>query len=199
MKTKGKSELAQEAAIKAVLAAGYVPDGETRSETVRMPTTDCPVVGRGKIGGELATFGGRQRFALLGTPYKVTVGQRSTNFYEFDKGQDKEAHGFKYLDTVDLEGVARTAREFRARIIDPEPTPDRFAELICEAINRDPSMGDECDVEDAKSYPAYRDSPAMIAIKFATGGKMRLHVTPVLTDKNCLLPNGEKHPGWHVF
>lgn len=109
MKNKVKLELAQEAAIKAVLDAGYVADGETRSESVRMPTTACPVVGRGKIGGEVATFGGRQRFALIGTPYKVTVGPRTTNFYEFEKGKDKEAHGFKYFDTSDIEGITAMA------------------------------------------------------------------------------------------
>jgi hypothetical protein len=106
-----KAQLAQEAAIKAVLAAGFVADGETRSETVRMPTMDCPVSNRGKSGGELTTFGGRQRFAIPETTHRVTVGPRTTNFYEFEKG--KEIWGFRPFETFELDAI-RAAAEARA-------------------------------------------------------------------------------------
>jgi hypothetical protein len=50
----------QERAIALLVAAGWVPAGQTQSETVRVPTSRSPVFGG--IGGELHTFGGRPRF-----------------------------------------------------------------------------------------------------------------------------------------
>lgn len=43
------------------MSHGFVPDGKTMEETVRVPTVDAPV--RGASGGELRTFGGRDRLA----------------------------------------------------------------------------------------------------------------------------------------
>lgn len=104
-----KSELAQAAAIEAVLAAGFVADGETRSETVRIPTERCPVLCRGKMGGEIATFGGRPRFALPGTNRRVTVGPRTVCFYRFEKGKDPT--GFKSIDTKNLAAVVAACNQ----------------------------------------------------------------------------------------
>ena len=55
--------------IDAFLAAGFVPDGQTREKTVRIPTRNSPLLGRS--GGELAKLGGQQRFVLPGTNIKA--------------------------------------------------------------------------------------------------------------------------------
>lgn len=67
------------------MSHGFVPDGKTMEETVRVPTMDAPVFG--SSGGELRTFGGRSRFALPGTNVRCTVGPRTTNVYEVVDGQ----------------------------------------------------------------------------------------------------------------
>ena len=102
---RSKTEIALEAAINAVTAAGFVADGETRSESSRRKT--------GELTEALIGVGGRQRFALPGTAHKVTVGRRTTNFYQFEKGKDKEPRNFRYFDTADLDGIARAASEAR--------------------------------------------------------------------------------------
>ena len=58
---------------------GFVPDGDTRTETVRVPTMRSPVFGGS--GGELHSFGGRQRLRKPGTDLCVTVGPRTTFLY----------------------------------------------------------------------------------------------------------------------
>lgn len=100
-----RGEQAQAAAIQAVIAAGFVPEGETRQETVRMESAANPIYGG--IGGKLATFGGRPRFSLPGTNRRVTVGPRSVCFYNFEKG--KEPTGFKSLDTKDTAAIVAAA------------------------------------------------------------------------------------------
>ena len=64
--------------IKWLLDNGWSADGQTITETVRIPTVRSPVFGG--TGGELATFGGRQRFRK-GSQF-CTVGKRTVNFYE---------------------------------------------------------------------------------------------------------------------
>lgn len=76
----------------ALLAAGFIADGHTESETVRIPTRNCPVYGG--IGGELATFGGRKRFRR-GEQF-VTVGKRTICFYE---KRDRKAYNFRSYPT----------------------------------------------------------------------------------------------------
>lgn len=67
-----------EIVISALLENGWAEDEKTFEEMVRIPTTGCPVYG--KSGGELATFGGRLRFAK--NERKCTVGKRTTYFYD---------------------------------------------------------------------------------------------------------------------
>lgn len=69
--TKSQQHLAN--IVDALLAAGFVEDGETRSETVRVGTSASPVFGGS--GGELRTFGGRARYRR-GDVF-VTVGPRT--------------------------------------------------------------------------------------------------------------------------
>ncbi len=66
--------------IDALLKRGFVANGQTRQETVRIPTMRSPATCGGKAGGELATFGGRMRFAHP-SGLKATVGKRTTFFY----------------------------------------------------------------------------------------------------------------------
>lgn len=68
----------------ALEGAGLVRDGETRSESVRVATRRSPVYGRG--GGELRTFGGRERWRKPGTDVRVTVGSRTVNVYTASPG-----------------------------------------------------------------------------------------------------------------
>jgi len=60
-----------------LIAHGWQEDGTTREETVRIPTMRSPVFGG--VGGELRTFGGRQR--LRKGDRRVTVGPRTVCFY----------------------------------------------------------------------------------------------------------------------
>ena len=74
-----------ELVIDELVSNGWVEAGTTKQEAVRIPTTRCPVLNGGKSGGELATFGGRQRFRLPATDWFATVGPRTTCFYKKDQ------------------------------------------------------------------------------------------------------------------
>lgn len=84
-----KTDTAIQAVLAALASAGFADDGQTKQETVRVPTQASPVFGA--AGGELRTFGGRARFVLPGseldgpmngnTQVRVTVGARTTFFY----------------------------------------------------------------------------------------------------------------------
>lgn len=88
---------AKAAVIEALISAGFVASGETRRETVRIPTTKSPLYG--KSGGELATLGGRQRFERPGTNRRATVGKITTCFYEVD---GREARNFVTMQTREV-------------------------------------------------------------------------------------------------
>lgn len=81
-------------------AHGFAADGFTDSQTVRIPTVRAPVFGG--IGGELATFGGRKRFARNGL--KVTVGKRTTYFYRVENKQLDPNFG-KRFNTSDVDAI----------------------------------------------------------------------------------------------
>jgi hypothetical protein len=72
-------------AVDALLAAGWLADGATPTETVRMGTSASPVYGGS--GGELRVFGGRQRFVRPGGDLRCTVGRSSVSFYHVRDGQ----------------------------------------------------------------------------------------------------------------
>ena len=86
--------------------AGFVPDGATPVETVRVPTAASPLFG--KSGGVLATFGGRVRMAMPGTDIKVTVGARTTYLYRVQPSDDPRdrVRGIAHLDTRDVAAIA---------------------------------------------------------------------------------------------
>ncbi len=94
-------------AIDALLAAGFLPDGHTRQELVRIPTRNSPVFGHS--GGELAKLGGRQRFALPDTDVKCTVGKRTLALYRTGVSGLTGltgVTGLATLNTSDLSGLA---------------------------------------------------------------------------------------------
>ncbi|TAN03176.1 MAG: hypothetical protein EPN36_14355 [Rhodanobacteraceae bacterium] len=66
-------------AIATLEAHGFVPDGHTSEQLVRIPTSKSPVYG--SSGGELATMGGRARYAKPGMKILATVGKRTTCVY----------------------------------------------------------------------------------------------------------------------
>ena len=70
--------------------SGWQPFGETKSEQVRIGTSKVPVYGG--IGGEVRTFGGRQRYRKGETDLFVTLGRNSVCFYH---RQDGKAIGFR--------------------------------------------------------------------------------------------------------
>lgn len=101
-----KTEQAMEAVINALLTAGFQPDGQTREETVRIPTAASPVFGRS--GGELAKFGGRQRYSQTGTNIKATVGPRTTAIYRVEGKGIEGVCGIATHKTSDSQAIAAT-------------------------------------------------------------------------------------------
>jgi hypothetical protein len=101
-----KTQQAMAAAIDALLAAGFEPDGQTREEVVRVPTRQSPVLGYS--GGELARFGGRQRFAQRGTNVKATVGPRTTAVYRIEGAGLAGVRGIASHDTSDGASIRAT-------------------------------------------------------------------------------------------
>ncbi len=97
------------AVIDALLQAGFLPDGETRTEVVRVPTTSSPLFGLS--GGELAKFGGRQRFALGTSGIKATVGKRTTAVYRMVGAGLAGVQGIASFDTGDLEKLRQVLAE----------------------------------------------------------------------------------------
>lgn len=98
-----KALLAVEEVLKCLGAAGFVEDGATRTEHVRVPTKDSPVFGQS--GGQLATFGGRMRFVKAGTRIKATVGKRTTAIYEVQGAGLAGVRGIASADTSDIEKI----------------------------------------------------------------------------------------------
>lgn len=66
--------MTRDQAVAVLLAAGFVANGSTRTENVRIPTSAVP-------SGERRTLGGRLRFALPGTEVRATVGARTVCLY----------------------------------------------------------------------------------------------------------------------
>jgi len=97
---KTPSQSRVETIIQMLQGRGWILDGETRAETVRVPTMRAPVSNHGKSGGELRTFGGRTRLAK--DDRRVTVGARTTCFYRL-KG--KEPVDFDRVSTKDIESI----------------------------------------------------------------------------------------------
>lgn len=98
-----KNQQAMAAVIELLLAAGFLPDGETRQEHVRIPTAKAPVFGHS--GGVLATLGGRQRYVKAGTAIKATVGPRTTALYRVDGGGIEGVRGIATLATSEVTAI----------------------------------------------------------------------------------------------
>lgn len=91
-----------EAAVTVFEELGFLEDGATRTEHVRIGTSRSPVYGG--TGGELRVFGGRMRMALPGTDIRATVGKVSVCVYRAaGKGQpaqDMRTFGTRELDML---------------------------------------------------------------------------------------------------
>ncbi len=97
--------------IELLTAAGFVADGKTAIETVRVPTVKAPIGNRGKSGGVLRTFGGRLRF-VRSDGLKVTVGERSIYFWRpmsaRDQCGEKRFHtDVAYFKTSERDAIAK--------------------------------------------------------------------------------------------
>ena len=88
-----------ELVISTLLENGWVENGRTVSEQVRIPTSRSPIFG--KCGGELATFGGRLRFVKGNR--KCTVGKRTTYFYDSDNPEGGKPFNTKDFDEITSE------------------------------------------------------------------------------------------------
>lgn len=114
-----KTDAAIQAVLTALASAGFVEDGQTKQETVRVPTQASPVYGAS--GGELRTFGGRARFRLPGselpstigdTAVKVTVGARTTFIYRnVYRGWAQYTTTIASLKTKDLAAIEKVLAE----------------------------------------------------------------------------------------
>lgn len=98
------TESSTDQVIALVTRFGFVPDGTTRTQQVRIPTTRSPVFGHGRNppGGELRTLGGRLRF-VRGKMH-VTVGRFSTYFY--GRVDDLSGPPPAMFQTKDIAGIA---------------------------------------------------------------------------------------------
>lgn len=76
---------------------GFCASGKTRAESVKFVTVNSY-----PFAGKVATFGGRERFELPETDWKVTVGKRTVYFYQSGKGA---AAGGQQFQTRDLEEI----------------------------------------------------------------------------------------------
>ncbi len=104
-----RSEQSMADAIDALYAAGFVSDGHTREEIVRIPTKNSPLLGRS--GGELAKLGGRQRFAQANTSLKATVGKRTVSVYRVN---DQGLTGVTGIASFDTSDIARLRQVLQA-------------------------------------------------------------------------------------
>ena len=81
------------AIVNTLTRAGFVADGQTAQEVVRVPTVRSPLYGN--TGGERRTFGGRQRYTKLGTTVRVTIGSRTVNVYRVVDGNTEFLANYK--------------------------------------------------------------------------------------------------------
>lgn len=65
-----------------LLVAGFVPDGQTRQEHVRIPTAKTPVFGHSAVCWRRLAVGNDSSRA--GTTIKATVGPRTTALYRIE-------------------------------------------------------------------------------------------------------------------
>ena len=111
----------QAAVIAVLLEAGFVGDGQTRTQTVRIPTQEAPLHGRG--GGRLATFGGRVRFRLPGSDLHVTVGARTTTVYRKHGPGLEGVQGLAYCRTRDLDEIRAVLADLVREEVSPRSAP----------------------------------------------------------------------------
>jgi len=95
---RSEAEQSVDRLVKLLLMMGFIEDGQTKIEHVRIATQKNPVFGG--IGGERATFGGRKRFVR--GDQRVTVGKRTTCFYRIENGKPTEFHNYE---TKDYDGI----------------------------------------------------------------------------------------------
>lgn len=104
-----------EKVIQLLTKAGYQPAGQTIGETFRIVTqASYPCAG-----AEIST-GGRQRFAIPGSPERVTVGKRVTCFY---LSENHQARAFQNFKTSDLAAIEQEAQARINAILPDALTP----------------------------------------------------------------------------
>ena len=72
--------------VEVLLLVGLEPDGQTATQTVRVPTVRAPVFGG--LGGELRAFGGRRRYRKPDSALRVTVGPHTVCVYTVVEGRE---------------------------------------------------------------------------------------------------------------
>jgi len=100
---KSKSAMAMGQVVDVLLDAGFIPDGKTHEEIVRLPTLNNPPLGQS--GGELAKFGGRRRFARPGTTIRATVGPRTTFLYRIGSKSTEGIRAILRTSTTNIEEI----------------------------------------------------------------------------------------------
>jgi len=82
---------------------GWQALGETRRETVRIWNG-----GR----GSLSTFGGRRRYHIPGTGWRMTIGPRTTCVYRFgNETTPGEMQNYRTTDVAEIEDALKAAKE----------------------------------------------------------------------------------------
>jgi hypothetical protein len=127
MKTRARPHV--DAVIAALSSLGFVPDGATREEVVRVGTIDSPIYGG--TGGELRAFGGRARFWIPDTDVRATVGDRTTFLYRRTGSVDLPTETIAHLKTreVTLDGL-------RVALASASPRPSTPDEVDAESAAR---------------------------------------------------------------
>jgi hypothetical protein len=125
-------------AIAALMSLGFVQDGHTCVEAVRVPTRRSPVLG--EAGGERRALGCRVRLALPGTDLRATVGALVTFVYRqlAPRSIEEVAH----LATRDLASAEDLRRVVRGAIDDYNLDQVSDAGLLHDDVPIAPATGD---------------------------------------------------------
>lgn len=95
------------------LTSGFEEDGSTKMEHVKFITKDSY-----PFAGALATFGGRLRLKSTKSNWKVTIGKRTTCFYQVE---NRQGFNFNNFPTKNVDLVSQFLQTLESESVDTFP------------------------------------------------------------------------------